>query len=77
MVDDDGFVLNFGVWEEELEVIKIVVGVIDRSDWGFICLSGSGASRAFIVIVVNYDGLVFMLVGSGFEIKVVLMNDIV
>ena len=75
VIDDDGFVLNFGAREEELEAIKTAVGVIDRSDWGLIRSSGPGAPRALTAIAANHDGLALTPAGSGFEIKVASTND--
>ena len=66
--DEDGFVLNFGSKELELNAIETGAAVIDRSDWGLVRVSGPGAAAALRALSGDASSALTPA-GSGFAMR--------
>ena len=71
---DDGFVLDFGSVNDEIQAIKDTAAVIDRSDWGLVRVRGPGAETA-VKTISSVDAVPSTSPGTGFEIDIAFTGE--
>ena len=71
---DDGFVLDFGSVNDEIQAIKDTAAVIDRSDWGLVRVQGPGAETA-VKTISSVDAVPSTSPGTGFEIDIAFTGE--
>lgn len=71
---DDGFVVDFGSFDDEMRAIKETAAVIDRSDWGLVRVQGRGAEAA-VKTISSVDAIASTSPGTGFEIEITFTGE--